>query len=139
MLEEDKIKLEEHSHAEGFSYDEPDDIPEGTIMSVSSISFDVVPSSEENTKIIGVVADSAGIECAVGPLPLKPVIMLGRAKVRVVGPVEKGQAIATTSEPGVGGALPDNKGKLFGGIVGYSLVNDPGDSERLVQCVIMPK
>ena len=62
--------------------------------------------------------------------------MTGRVRVKIVGPVTKGQRIVSSNEPGVAMAVNDNELTSVMTVVGRALRSSTDPNIKLVECII---
>jgi hypothetical protein len=116
--------------------------PVGTLMSIGGEKEVTQTSGDKDYSYFGVVSENPGflLNETAGNDDTHPAIALaGRVKVRVNGPVKKGQRIKLSVIPGVADAVNDIHDVDPMLIVGRALETIPNDGEHLVLCTVGAK
>lgn len=103
--------------------------PVGTVMMVGG-QHEVTQISDESDSVLGVISDTAALVMNNIDVSQPVVGLLGRVKVRIVGPITKGQKIGAATN-GCAKVTTDSV-QTFG----WALETNQDTSEKLVLCVI---
>jgi hypothetical protein len=113
--------------------------PIGTVVKLGGSKEITATNTANDTQVIGVISENPAYlmnDGAGDPNEWLPVAMTGRVRVKIVGPVTKGQRIVSSSEPGVAMAVNDSEITSFTTVIGRALRSDTDPNIKLVECII---
>ena len=113
--------------------------PIGTVVKLGGSKEITATTTENDTQVIGVVSENPAYlmnDGAGDPDEWLPIAMTGRVRVKIVGPVTKGQRIVSSDEPGVAMAVNDNELTSLMTVVGRALRSNTDPNIKLVECII---
>jgi fibronectin-binding autotransporter adhesin len=113
--------------------------PIGTVVKLGGSKEITATTTENDTQVIGVVSENPAYlmnDGAGDPNEWLPIAMTGRVRVKIVGPVTKGQRIVSSTDPGVAKAVNDNEITSLMTVVGRALRSNTDPNIKLVECII---
>ena len=113
--------------------------PIGTVVKLGGTKEITATRTENDTQVVGVISENPAYlmnDGAGDPNEWLPVAMTGRVRVKIVGPVTKGQRIVSSNELGVAKAINDSDIVSFTTVIGRALKSDTDPNIKLVECII---
>jgi len=113
--------------------------PIGSVVKLGGSKEITATTTENDAQVIGVISENPAYlmnDGAGDPNEWLPVAMTGRVRVKIVGPVTKGQRIVSSNEPGVAKAVNDNEITSIMTVIGRALRSDSNPNIKLVECII---
>ncbi len=113
--------------------------PIGSVVKLGGSKEITATTTENDTQVIGVISENPAYlmnDGAGDPNEWLPVAMTGRVRVKIVGPVTKGQRIVSSNESGVAKAVNDNEITSIMTVIGRALRSDSNPNIKLVECII---
>jgi hypothetical protein len=110
----------------------------GTVLVFGGVNEVTISNTKEDKRIAGVVSSNPAYlmnsEC--NGEYIVPIALQGRVPCRVVGVVEKGDIIVSSSASGVGIAWNENHNPTTGSVIGKSLENKNTNGEEVIEVVV---
>lgn len=106
----------------------------GTLVSIGG-EKEITQTTSKNEDFFSVISTKPGfrLNAPAGPDETHPyVVLTGKAPVRVIGPIDKGDRLISSELPGVAEARRGNYKHTFG----RSLESDSREEERLIMCAV---
>jgi hypothetical protein len=113
--------------------------PIGTVVKLGGSKEITATTTEDDAQVIGVISENPAYlmnDGAGDPNEWLAVAMTGRVRVKIVGPVTKGQRIVSSNDTGVAKAVNDNEITSIMTVIGRALRSNIDPNIKLVECII---